>query len=351
MLSKLLFLSLFALSMGCEKATDDSSAAAISNANINGKKKNKGWLVSDYLPAASSVSVAVDSRGNVYLANGNSIQKVSASGSIVILAGIPDTAGSDDGMGSEARFDTPYSMAVDSNGNVYVADAGNHTIRKISAEGMVTTLAGSAGLSGCSDGNGSNARFTEPNTVAVDSNDNVYVAQTNCYTLQKISPSGAVTTIAGEAYVDGSDDGVGTEAKFNAIYGIAVDLGGNIYMADRDSHTIRKSTPNGTVTTLAGISGLPGSMDGESAQFYLPNSIAVDANGSVYVADYGNSTIRKIDASGLTTTIVGVVGVSGSDNGIGTDATFSNPTGVAVDVKGSIYVADPQNGKVRIITP
>ena len=215
-------------------------------------------------------------------------------------------------------------MAVDAAGNVYVADTGNDTIRKITPAGVVTTLAGTAGQAGSADGTGTAARFNEPDGVAVDAAGNVYVADTNNDTIRKITPAGVVTTLAGTAGQAGSADGTGAAAQFNAPEGVAVDGAGNVYVADTGNDTIRKITPAGVVTTLAGTAGQVGSADGtgSAARFNDPDGVAVDGAGNVYVADTINDTIREITPAGVVTTLAGSPGQYGSADGTGAAAQF-----------------------------
>ena len=175
------------------------------------------------------------------------------------LAGSPGQSGSAMAPAAPPGSDLPYGVAVDSAGNVYVADYANYTIRKMTPAGVVTTLAGSPGQSGSSDGTGSNARFYYPSGVAVDSTGNVYVADNYNSTIRKVTPAGVVTTLAGSPRQTGTNDGVGSNARFNSPYGVAVDSAGNVYVADTGNSTIRKVTPAGVVTTLAGWSGHHGS--------------------------------------------------------------------------------------------
>jgi sugar lactone lactonase YvrE len=244
--------------------------------------------------------VAVDGAGNVYVAenNGNTIQKITPTGNVSTLAGLEGTPGSADGVGSAARFYVPNSVAVDSVGNIYVADFGNHTIRAITTNGVVTTLAGLAGDAGNVDGIGNAARFNRPFGVAVDGAGNVYVADALNSSIRKITVTNqVVTTLAGS--VPGSSDGVGTSAGFNVPSSVAVDSLGNVYVADYGNYLIRKLTPDGVVSTMAGAAGTPGTADGvgSAARFgsgiYGPSGVAVDAQGQLYVAEYGSSTIRK----------------------------------------------------------
>jgi len=185
--------------------------------------------------------VAVDGVGNVYVADSNNhtIRKVTRAGVVTTLAGSPLNSGSANGTGAMARFNYPYSVAVDSAGNVYVADTSNHTIRKVTPAGVVTTLAGLASNSGSANGTGSAARFHSPTGVGVDSAGNVYVADTSNHTIRKVTPAGVVTTLAGLALSSGADDGIGSAARFNSPYGVAVDSAGRVYVAEYFNHSIR----------------------------------------------------------------------------------------------------------------
>jgi sugar lactone lactonase YvrE len=299
--------------------------------------------------------VAVDSSGNVYVADGNNstIRKIAPDGAVTTLAGFAGEAGSTDDTGAAARFNQPNAVAVDSSGNVYVADAGNHTIRKITSAGAVTTLAGTVGETGSTDGSETAARFDSPYGVAVDSSGNLYVADYNNSTIRKINSEGVVTTLAGFAGDPGSTDGNGAAARFTGPTGVAVDAGGNVYVADITDSTIRKISPDGAVTTLAGKSGEPGSTDGTgaAARFSLPAGVAVDSSGNVYVADAMNSVIRKITSAGVVTTLAGKAGESGSTDGTGAAARFYAPYGIAVDSSGYVYVSEVANSTIRKITP
>lgn len=269
--------------------------------------------------------------------------------SLELLAGDIGGAGNGDGVATAARFNGPSCVVVDASGNLYVADQNNHTIRKLTSSGVVTTLAGVAGIPGTADGAHGVARFNFPSAVAVDGSGNVYVADASNQTIRKIEPSGMVTTLSGSAGASGSADGVGPEARFNTPVGVAVDAAGTVYVADHDNHTIRKVTAAGAVTTLAGTAGTSGSADGTAAaaRFSSPVSVAVDSDGTVYVTDQDNSTIRKITAGGVVTTLAGSVGMTGSDDGTGAVARFSFPAGVTVDGSGNLYVADQENNTIR----
>ena len=215
-------------------------------------------------------------------------------GVVTTLAG-QASAGTNDGTGNAARFDIPVGVAVDSSNNVYVSDFFNYTIRKVTPAEVVTTLAGLAGVSGTNDGTGSTARFNYPEGVAVDSSNNVYVADIDNDTIRKVTPAGLVTTLAGLAGNQGSADGTGSAAQFNNPSGVAVDGAGNVYVTEIYNDTIRKVTPAGVVTTLAGLAGNQGSADGpgSAARLYSPTGLAMDSAGNLYVADSNNHTIRK----------------------------------------------------------
>ncbi len=293
--------------------------------------------------------VAVDDDGVVYVADfgNNLIRKITSAGVVTTLAG-SGSVGSDDGTGTAASFKYPNGVAVDGSGNVYVADFGNDRIRKITSAGVVTTLAGS-GAAGSADGTGSAASFYSPDGVAVGGSGNVYVADTDNNSIRKITPAGAVTTLAGRSG-RGSANGLGTAASFYAPAGVAVDSSGDVYVVDTDNNLIRKITSAGAVATLAG-SGVPGSANGTgtAASFNGSAAVAVDASGNVYEADRNNNVIRKIASSGTVTTFAGS-GSSGSVDGVGSAASFNGPTGLAVDGSGNVYVADFGNNLIRKIS-
>jgi len=292
--------------------------------------------------------VAVDTSGNVYVADSRNhrIRKITPAGVVTTLAG-SGTGGYADGAGTAAQFFRPQGVAVDSAGNVYVADyLNNNRIRKITPAGVVTTLAGS-GTSGYADGTGTAAQFNNPHGVAVDIAGNIYVADRSNGRIRKITPAGVVSTLAGST--DGYADGTGASAKFGLPYGVAVDTSGNVYVADTYNHRIRKITPAGVVSTLAG-SDTFGSADGagDAALFWEPIGVAVDSAGNVYVADTNNHRIRKITPTGVVTTLAG--STSGYADGTGAAAQFYFPSGVAVDTAGNVYVADTYNHRIRKIS-
>ena len=295
--------------------------------------------------------VAVDTAGNVFVADASNhtIRKVASAGIATTLAGVGGLNGSTDATGTAARFYNPRGVAVDSAGNVFVADNYNDSIRKVTSAGVVTTLAGRAGFSGSTDATGSAARFYRPGGVAVDTAGNVFVADTSNHTIRKVTSAGVVTTLAGTAGSSGSTDATGSAARFYNPYGVSVDTAGNVFVADYSNRTIRKVTSAGVVTTLAGTAGSSGSTDatGSAARFAFPISVSVDTAGNVFVADIGAYTIRKVTSAGVVTTEAGLAGSLGSNNGLGSAARFVNPFGVSVDAAGNVFVADSGNHNIR----
>jgi len=294
----------------------------------------------------SIAGIAVDKSGNVFLADSNdhTIHRVSPSGTMSLLAGSSGVEGNTDGLGSAARFRNPQGLATDSDGNVYVADSGNNMIRKISPSGSVSTLAGATywPLVGMADGAGTVAQFRNPTSVATDSVGNIYVADSGNFTVRKISPGGQVTTLAGTAHVMGTKDGTTASIQLHRLKGVTAGSNGNLYVADGGDHTVRQVTPSGLVSTLAGTSGRIGSNDGigATASFNGLTGTAADQDGNVYVADAGNHTVRKIDPSGIVTTLAGKAGLNGTADGTGESARFRKLAGLATDSAGNVYVAD-----------
>lgn len=309
------------------------------------------------------------------------------------LAGVARSHGPDNGTGTNARFYNAWGVAVDSAGTVYVADTYNHTIRTIDSTGYVSTFAGKAETPGNTNGGISSALFNQPNDVAVDAAGNVYVADSGNNMIRKITTEGVVSKLAGTGVQGGSD----SPAQFNYPQGIAVDGAGNVYVADTYNHTIRKIDQLGNVSTLAGLAGSFGNTDnttGTNARFKYPYDVAVDAAGTVYVADGNNRAIRtiatngfvmtlapfvtphwpsgvtvdralppvlyvsdcggnailKITSGGVVTTLAGS-GAYGSADGTGSDASFDDPAGLAVDGAGTIYVADFNSSTIRVGVP
>lgn len=272
---------------------------------------------------------------------------------VTTVAGTARQAGSTDGAGAAARFNRPMGIALAPDGTVYVADTNNHTIRRITPAGVVTTFAGEAGVKGSLDGTGAAARFYAPVGLALDAQGMLYVTDGRNQTIRKVTPAGVVTTLAGKVGSKGSADGQGAGAQFNFPHGIAVDAGGTVYVTDTENHTVRSVTAAGEVKTLAGMVGKKGAVDGAgvAARFFQPSGIAVDGGGTLYVVDNGNNIIRTIQPTGEVRTLAGLAGKRGGTDGLGPVARFDWPNGIAVDAQGILYVADNVNSTVRRITP
>lgn len=306
------------------------------------------------------LGIATDSSDNIYVADGlnHTIRKISPTGVVTTLAGTAGLAGYTNDKGAAARFKRPTSVTTDSSGNIYVADSFNDAIRKINPSGVVTTLAGKPPnpfSRGGVDGVGQSAGFTNPGGVATDNAGNIYVADSNNDTIRKITTAGDVTTLAGKSVLGVADhtDGTGPAARFSLPRGIATDTAGNVYVADSNNNTIRKITPSSVVTTLAGKAGVTGHANGmaASASFNEPWGIAVDKAGNIFVAEAGNNSIRKINPAGVVTTLAGRAGEEGHADGTGAVARFNDPQGIATDTAGNVYVADTGNNIIRKITP
>jgi hypothetical protein len=318
-----------------------------------------------YLPSG----IAVDGATNLYVtdADNDTIREINPVGTNWVTTTIAGLAGftnygSTNGIGSAARFNNPLAVAVDSATNLYVADEGNTDIRKItpmpptSNHGFlwgVSTFAGSPGRYGTADGAGTNAEFGNPYGISADNAGNLYVADAGSGLIRKTTPAAAVSTIAGSVGGAGSANGVGASARFDQPYGVAVETNGTVYVADTYNYTIRQITSLGAVSTIAGVAGSPGSSDGtnNTARFDAPFGIAVDNAGNLFVSDSGNRTIRKITPTEVVTTIAGTAGSIGTNDGVGAAARFSFPRGMAFDGASNLFVADALNYTIREITP
>ena len=255
----------------------------------------------------------------------NTIRKIMPAAVVTTLAGLAGNVGSTDGTGSAARFSNPRGIAADSAGTLYVADTNNHTIRKVTAAGVVTTLAGLAFNPGPTDGTGSAARFRLPSGLTVDGAGTIYVADTNNQTICQVTSAGVVTTLAGTAQTSGNVDGTGSAARFNAPSGITVNGAGTLYVADANNATIRQIAAGAVVTTFAGA-GLLGNVDGTgtAARFFGPSGVTI-SGGVLFVADTQNDTVRKITSGAVVTTLAGFNLSLGAVDGTGRGARFALP--------------------------
>lgn len=289
------------------------------------------------------VGVAIDKQNNIYVAElGSSrISKISAAGDVSILAGA-GTEGFADGTGQEARFNYPWAVEVDSSGNVYVADLYNHRIRKISAGGQVTTIAG-IGTPGYADGAGATAQFNYPDGITVDKKGNIYVSDRNNYAVRIITAAGMVSSL----YPDRST------APFSGPHGLLINDQGEIYVADFTSgySRIMRTNINNIQAWKQFGRGDVGYLDGQSAFAYFngPSDVVADNEGNIYIADAGNHRVRKLSPDGIVSTVAGN-GNNGIVDGPASDAEFTYLNGIAIDTNGNLYVADSGSGTIRKIS-
>lgn len=322
--------------------TNFGSTIAENDVTFNGKSATVTAASATQLTV--SVPSAAGSGPIVVKANGRqaaNLPSFTFHWTVVTLAG--STMGYVDG--SPAKFNSPSGVAADSLGNTYITDFANHVIRKTTSAGVVSTVAGSS--LGVVDGVGTSAKFYYPNGSALDKLGNIFISEEGGCRIRKITPLGEVSTFAGD--VVGSADGIGMSAQFKQPSGIAIDKQGNLYVADQHNHRIRKITPASIVTTLAGSSSGFADGAGTGAQFYRPTGVVVDGQGNVFVADLFNHKIRKITPSGSVTTIAG--STYGFADGNAASAKFAFPAGLALDKDGNLYVADSENHRIRKITP
>jgi len=304
--------------------------------------------------------LAIDAFGDLFIADqgNNSIREVTPEGLIYTVAGTgaPGFSG-DGGPATSAKLSGPSGVAVDTAGNLYIADTLNNCIRKVTADGTISTFAGTGALNPLGDGGpATKAAITEPSSVAVDAAGNVYIADTLNARVRKVAPGGIISTVAGHSVIGYTGDGgPATSAALSLITGLAVDSSGNLFIADSANHRVRKVNPSGIISTFVGNGLFRFSGDGgpaTSATFYLPESIAVDAMNNIYVADTNNDRIRKIDPSGIISTVAGsgTLGFSG-DKGPATAASMLLPFAVAVDLAGNLFIADTDNNRIRMVAP
>jgi sugar lactone lactonase YvrE len=286
-------------------------------------------------------AICINKAGDVVFTNGASVCQISA-GEVTMLAGVCGQRGHTDGVGENARFSSElYGLAAGGpDGSIIVSDSANNCIRKIAPDGTTSTLAGAAGVGGFSNGQGAAAKFSFPTGVAVDGEGSTYVADYNTNHIRKITPGGAVTTFAGSG-ASGSTDGPGANASFNCPWGLAIDGDGNLIVADINNHLIRKITPDGIVTTVAGVRGGAGFADGPAlnSKFNDPTGVALDGDGNIFVADDGNCRVRKITPDGVVSTVAGS-GEEDHADGRGTSAKFTDPGTITIDGNGDLFVGD-----------
>ena len=305
----------------------------------------------------SAYGVAIDRIGNVYIADwlNNRIRKVDTSGIITTIAGNGIGGyGGDGGPADSAKLYQPYGVAVDDTGNVYISDNYNLRIRKVNTSGIISTIAGTGVLGHSGDGGPATAaKLNSPIGIAVDHSGNIFVADGNNYCVRKINTLGIITTIAGIGGVTGysGDGGPADSAKLTFVGDVAVDTIGNVYIADYTNDVIRKVNTLGIISTIIGTGSAGFSGDGgpaTAAELEGPSGVIVDKTGNVYVTDFHNNRIRKIDTSGIITTIAGTgtAGFSG-DGGPAIAAQLNNPSDLVIDDNGNLIIADLYNNRIR----
>jgi hypothetical protein len=299
--------------------------------------------------------VSVDLQGNVYVIDGDfittaatRIRKISTTGLVSTIAGT-DSAGFLDGKGTQASFKSSLGEFVDTQGNLFIADSYGYRIRKMTPLGDVSTIAGN-GIKGFADGISSIAEFSLPFNIALDATGNLFITDQFNNRIRKISPAGIVSTYAGTG-INGKVDGVAANALFNNPVGLTIDSRGNLFETD-DGLRVRKITPDGMVSTIAGNNSGDnnGYRDGPAADalFNYAVGIAVDTHGNLYLADSENHRIRKLTPDGIVSTLAGN-GIESFADGSPEHAEFSYPTSIAVDLQGNVYVADTYNERIRKI--
>ncbi|MEU1409662.1 NHL repeat-containing protein, partial [Streptomyces sp. NPDC005728] len=300
--------------------------------------------------------VAMDGAGNLYIAevSNHRVRKVTPNGIITTVAGNGQNGFvSDGGPAVATKLNSPYSVAVDGAGNLYIADYGNHRVRKVTPNGIITTVAGNGQNGFVSDGGPAVAtKLNYPLGVAVDREGNLYIADQSNHRVRKVTPNGIITTVAGNGQAGFvSDGGPAVATKLHYPWGVAVDQDGNLYIGDRYNHRVRKVTPNGIITTVAGNGQAGYVADGGPAvatSLNYPAAVAVDGAGNLYIGDGNNHRVRKVTTNGIITTVAGN-GVAGyvTDGGPAVGERLYYPYGVAVAPSGDLYIGDGSNQRVR----
>ncbi|HVT43358.1 MAG TPA: hypothetical protein VMT00_03110 [Thermoanaerobaculia bacterium] len=315
--------------------------------------RSSSFADSDSAPALSyPIAVAADALGSLYVADSGNhvIKRISPAGEMTILAGMPGVAGDVDGVGVAARFRYPSGVAVDIDGTVYVADTANSAIRRIDPGGVVSTVAGKQGEPGVDDGPADLARFGFPTGLALDVHGVLYIADSSNHAIRRIGRDGLVTTIAGRAGHVGYRDGPAHESLLWQPWGLAVDSAGRLIFSDSGSHTIRMLSTDG-VTTLFGSAGSRGSRDGnaDQARFDRPTGISIDARDRIFVTDSNNHTLRMIDGAEVVT-IGGKAGSPGTADGIEGSSRFNYPFDVEVLGDDRLAIVELIGHALRIAT-
>lgn len=354
-MKKLIFLS--ALALGLFSCSKDDTTTVIPQpqptAPVYKTVSTFAGTTNGYLDGTGTAAqfsnpqgMTIDASGNLYICDFNNyrIRKITPTGVVTTIAGNGNNI-SLDGTGTAAQV-TPNGITIDNAGNIYFTESFfNNKIRKITPAGVVTTIAGST--EGNADGTGTSAQFYNPRDIVLDKSGNLYVADSGNHKIRKITPAGVVTTIAGST--NGYADGTGSAAQFSFPFGITIDNAGNLYVADTNNHKIRKITPSGVVTTIAGNTQGFTDGTGTAAQFNNPTNLKFDRFGNLFISDSNNNRIRKMNSNGNITTITG--SSQGFVSGAIGLAQFYAPRGLAFDTTGNLFVVDSENHNIRKITP
>ncbi|MBN1570974.1 MAG: hypothetical protein JXA73_24260 [Acidobacteria bacterium] len=340
------------------KVTPDGLIRTVAGSGTSGCSADAGLATSVEIGVVFGVEVDIE--GNLIIADEgcNRIRKVTPDGLISTIAGDGTPGyGGDDGPATSAQLHMPREVAVDTEGNLFIADLYNARIRKVTPDGLITTVAGNGTHGYCGDGGpATSAQLYNPLGVAVDMAGNLFIVDNGNERIRKVTPDGLISTVAGDGIQGYSGDGgPATSAQFYGLFGIAADAAGNLFVTDTYNARIRKITPGGLISTVAG-DGTPGnSGDGgpaTSAQLWWPYGIAVDAAGNLFIADTGNCLIRKVTPDGFISTVAGNgLRGFGGDDGPAASAWFNYPYGIAVDTVGNLFIADRYNARIRKVTP
>ncbi|MCX6396057.1 MAG: PxKF domain-containing protein [Propionibacteriales bacterium] len=312
-------------------------------------------------PATSSnlfnpYGVAVDGSGNVYIADtvNNRVEKVTPGGQLSVIAGTGDTGAPTEGPATSSNLDLPIGVAVDGSGNVYIADYGNNRVEQVTPGGQLSVIAGTSSQGAPTAGPATSSNLNSPAGVAVDGSGNVYIADQGNHRVEQVTPGGQLSVIAGTGVAGAPTAGPATSSNLDNPTGVVVDGTGNVYIADGRNNQVEKVTPGGQLSVIAGTgaAGAPTAGPATSSNLRTPFGVAVDGSGNVYIADTSNHRVEKVTPGGQLSVIAGTGAAGAPTAGPATSSNLSYPTGVAVDGTGNVYIADFGNHRVeKLVAP